>query len=247
MKYFSYLASRALGQLPVVQPYLTSRFEPLKVESGPVTRSQIEYATFTPNTPSANDAAPVRDQSPFPASDRQEDRRPAESILSQTFIHWVPEIAHEAPLHVIDRPVAPIPVDPPEIHRQPVEDSLKEQIVLETTSETIVHSMERHVEQEKVIEHTHVIERVPERDRTITPILPAIEPAKLHPMLATPRVTAYLPPEPASIEEAVPVIHVNIGRIEVRAIHTGLPAASKPPMTSKPKLSLDQYLRGESK
>jgi hypothetical protein len=80
----------------------------------------------------------------------------------------------------------------------------------------------------------------------------SVDPVRPQPTIAMDRprvVAAATPPGPSPDEVAgrfdgtAPVVHVSIGRIEVRAVREEPPIAPTPPALRRPDLSLDDYLR----
>jgi hypothetical protein len=244
MTYLTQLAARTLNQLPVVQPRLPSRFESVQREALTDAPAPLEYATFTPGTPSITaGAAPF---TPTPIA-------PEPLHVSTMDLPSTHEIA-PTPGPTLD--TAPANATP--VYQEATRRVADNDRVAPGPPATVVehdpmtHGIERDagmiISSNTITEHTTTIERhtLIERERIAAPTLVAPAEAHAHVPRIAPSVTPYVSPAPERIAtpEPTPVIHVSIGRIEVRAIHTPAPTPGAPPASKHTLLSLDEYLRG---
>ena len=254
MSYLNHLAARILGQLPTLQPRLLARFEASQRDSDRGAREPIAYATFTPSTPARYDATPRVDQpvvqSPLAA---QRAANPAVESRLEREVHHIVEprlereviqapisMARETHPPVVDQPSSP-PTPDRVVAQPPVVIEQHTQTLIEPPPESGSQPIETQVTREEIREQTRLIEQLT-TERSIT----VSAPREARGVPLAPRVTAYVPPEieRAPAPEAAPIVHVSIGRIEVRAV----PAPQTPPPTQtttpQPALSLADYLHG---
>ena len=242
MNYLRQLAARTLNQLPVVQPRLPARFEAARRESLDDGAAPIEHATFTPGAPSI--VAGVAAFAPGTIV--------PETPCSIAVDQFAPRETPAAPRPSLEpAPVSPMLAYQTESRRAAETDRVAPTppttaIEHNTVTRVIERETETIVSNNTLIDHTTPIEqRTPiERERVLAPT--TIMPADTHPPRVAPQVTAYVPPAPerVSLPEAAPVIHVSIGRIEVRAVQPPTPASGTPRAAPKPALSLDDYMHG---
>lgn len=244
MNYLSQLAARTLNQLPSLQPRLPSRFEAPRHETPVEAPAPVEYATFTASAPSMA----MRAAAPTPTPIALETPRvvPADAPATHAVAPTLRPTLEPTPVNTTlvyqvetgravesDRDA---PISPPTV----IEHTIMTHVI-EHDSPTIISNLNT-AEQTTIVEQPTLIER----ERVLAPTLLAPVEARAHAPRVASRVTPYVPPAPESVlmPEPAPVVHVSIGRIEVRAVHAPAPSAPPPKSTPSPSLSLDDYLRG---
>jgi hypothetical protein len=264
------LIERALGETTGIAPRRASRFEPDAEAPQPAVTESAEAAPARgrevippPLTPEASSEFPSRLE-PIIVERRMP---PAESVPSP---NWpkvtVAEKAGEPSPAAAPPPssepsgeraaprseppaaaappsrLAPLPVPTAELRTETV---VREKTEVRVESRTIERRLESLVRQIERAEEMRTTVLVPSEDR------PAIPPAAPQPPLprsvVVPAVTTKSAPlkpvllEPSGPAPAAPVVHVTIGRVEVRA---AAPApAQRKPRPSEPRLDLEAYLR----
>jgi len=229
--YLGSLVDRTLGLGPTIEPRLRSRFEPVTPDSAPilVEESRVEESGPGIGRPTRTDGPPSRDD---PSMDRKGARR-------------APRAAEEPPTPLVREPVAetsrprPGRAEPPEIvGSREDEVSLLVPTALSPRSRRD-SSDERPGDPRRPVESAKAAPGPP-AGGAVGPIVPRfITATPVAPEPVRERRADGTPPPPAA-----PVVHVTIGRVDVRArfVPPPPPAASRP-APSAPGLSLDEYLR----
>ncbi|HXI70007.1 MAG TPA: hypothetical protein VNN22_06580 [Verrucomicrobiae bacterium] len=258
--YLSHIAERAGSAPAAVRPALPSLFEPVKTEGGfavasmargtepifeiehhlqPVCEASDKSRSIHDRVASIQTILTTASTSPSPPmSEPATKRTSADNVRSPIAEPTVGVFAAES--NVVVEPTAESPRKQPAVWPrtdQAAELAQKQSIVGDAmpTSHLLVNA-----------EPTPATHRAAPSPATVAPavpfLIPAITPVPSAPIASRERASAKTAFATEAESSPAPIIHVTIGRVEVRAI---LPAtnATPPPALSVPKLSLDDYLK----
>ncbi len=257
----SSLASRAIGNLPTVQPRLASRFEPSPLAASLGFAEPAGEEIETIRTAPPVEAAPAA----WPEATGEPTRR--STVETPPRLNSLPHSAVPESVSLVSPPTTLFANDALEQPSLPVRDwtgpepnpvsvtapsvSPQTDMVVDAGPLRIepnsgpVGPVERIVHERvirELIEHDHEVERVETRSGDVPSVLPV--------SVASRQLTGQPPHRdvtPVQFEPTPPAIHVTIGRIDVRAVGPAAPAAPPPRSTPRPAgPSLDDYLRQRS-
>lgn len=256
--FLSNLASRSLDLMPVVQPRLSSRFEPLPFNGGfssaasfemqaAETERSVEGQLPPAQTPARTpDERVIESRQTLLVSPQLPDILRAEraSVAGQSTRQPSPNVPPRQPS--AHAPVLPVKTEAQRIHGQPTPTAphagLDQPPVSSTdsppTSESSTSSSFKN-------EAGSALENL--MDRVMAGQFSAVEgraATRVSPPSGSP--TAFQP-EQREMPEQTPTIRVTIGRIDVRAIiEPSSPASHRTPARPAPQLSLADYLKQRS-
>ena len=268
--YLTNLAARALAPVPTIVPRQGSLFEPVAARSGPSAvgrpaddweegrgeSSEVEphpsaaRSRLFPARPRPAAESPVEASAPSPVTGiPQPSTWPDHSREVSALVSPVARVTKNESIAAAppaESPTAPAPTPAPRLWpvatdrpppgHEPAESPREEPPLKEPR-----HGLRRKVEASNVAEDRGETARQSPR-----PVAPAREPF-------APTVIASSPqrPEPATAAPShqaagPPTIRITIGRVEVRAVAPAAAAVAVPRAASRPRLSLEDYLKERS-
>jgi len=261
------LIQRTLGEVATIAPRRASRFEPA---AEPVEQVTMDVTQDRPSPRPAALPFPVvaaEGEQPVERIETRVIERPVAPGVPQddpnnvVIVKKTPApvvMAAAPPLPAVSerpaerrelRPVAPAP--PPSQPTHPVTREIERETVVHERVETRVESKTIERRLESLVREPGV-ERIERIQMQATPVASPAAPVAPTRRAVTPRPTVAVPdtrpipqPKPTPMEitplATPPVVHVTIGRVEIRA--TAPTPARQTPRSREPKLGLEDYLQ----